>query len=75
MLVVWLKNRLWSKITKTVSTTNHNHDKYITAAEFNKLTTENFAARLVQADLVTKSDFDDKLKSLNQTINSNKTKH
>ena len=34
-----------------------------------------FAARLKQANLVTKTDFDDKLKSLNQKINSNKTKH
>ena len=34
--------------------TNHNHDKYITTLEFNKLTGENFAARLAQANLVTK---------------------
>ena len=38
-------------------------------------TAENFAARLKQANLVTKTDFDDELKSLNQKINSNKTKH
>ena len=31
--------------------------------------------RLKQADLVTKTDFDDKVKSQNQIINSNKTKH
>ena len=31
-------------------------------------------ARLAQADLVTKTDFDTKLKSLNKKINSNKTK-
>ena len=55
--------------------TDHNHDKYITTPEFNKLTAENFAARLNQADLVTKTDFDDKLKSHNHKINSNKTKH
>ena len=36
-------------------------------------TAENFAARLKQANLVTKTDFDDKLKGLNQKINSNKT--
>ena len=29
--------------------------------EFNKLTAENFAARLAQANLVTKTDFDAKL--------------
>ena len=34
-----------------------------------------FTARLAQADLVTKTDFDTKLKSLNRKINSNKTKH
>ena len=39
------------------------------------LTAENFSARLSRANLVTKTDFDDKLKSLNQKINSNKTKH
>ena len=55
--------------------TDHNHDKHITTPEFNKLTAENFAARLKQANLVTKTDFDDKLKSLNQEINSNRTKH
>ena len=30
------------------------HDKYITTPEFNKLTAENFIARIKQADLVTK---------------------
>ena len=34
-----------------------------------------FTARLAQVNLVTKTDFDDKLKSLNQKINSNKIKH
>ena len=41
-----------SGIEKKVS--DHNHHKYITTAEFNKLTTENFKARLAQADLVKK---------------------
>ena len=35
----------------------------------------NFAARLAQADLVTKTDFDDKQSNLNRKITSNKTKH
>ena len=39
------------------------------------LTAENFAARLKQAGSVKKTDFDDRLKSHNQKINSNKTKH
>ena len=34
-----------------------------------------FAARLAQANLITKTDFDDKLKALNQKAKSNKTKH
>ena len=34
-----------------------------------------FTARLIQVNLVTKADFNDKLKSLNQKINSNVTKH
>ena len=38
-----------------------NHDKYITTPELNKLTTENFTARLKQANLVTKTYFDKKL--------------
>ena len=38
------------------STTDHDHDKYITTQEFNKLTLENFPARLKQANLANKSD-------------------
>ena len=34
--------------------TGHDHDKYITTSEFNKLITENFKARLAQADLIKK---------------------
>ena len=44
------------------------HDKYITTPEFNKLTAENFAARLKQANLVTKTGFDNKLTSFNKRI-------
>ena len=55
--------------------TDHSHDKYITTAEFNKLTAKNFGARLAQANLVTETDFDNKLINLNEKINSNKTKH
>ena len=40
-----------------------------------KLSAEVIDTRLKQADLVTKTDFDDKIKSQNQKINSNKTKH
>ena len=56
---------------------------YFVTSEFNKLTAENFAARLDQANLasrsdianlVKKTDFDDKLKNLNEKVTSNKTK-
>ena len=39
---------------------NHNHDKYIDTSEFNKLATDVFNARLAQANLITKADFDAK---------------
>ena len=55
--------------------TDHNHDRYITTPEFEKFTEELFATRLAQANLITKTDFDTKLISLNRKINSNKTKH
>ena len=48
--------------------TDHDHDEYITTSEINKLTTENFKARLSQAKLVTKTYFDAKLKSLNKIL-------
>ena len=55
--------------------TDHKHDKCITTPEFNKLRGENFAVRLGQANLVTKTNFDNKLLSLNRKITSNKAKH
>ena len=51
---------------------------------FDKLTVQDFAARLAQANLpsnkeisnfVKKTDFDDKPKNLNKKITPNKTKH
>ena len=50
--------------------TNHDHNKYTTIPEFNKLTAEYFVARLAQTNLASKSDvanflnktdFDDRL--------------
>ena len=50
---------------------DHDHSKCITTQEFNKLTAENFTARLKQAnivakvdiaDFIEKADFDDKLR-------------
>ena len=51
------------------------HSKYITTKKFNKLTAENFAAILKQANLVSKTDFDNKLISFNRKNTSNKTKY
>ena len=38
---------------------DHKHDKYITTEEFHNLTADNFAARLKDAKLVTKTDIAD----------------
>ena len=43
-----------NKIEKKIS--DHSHGKQITTPEFNKLTGENFVARLAQENLVTKTD-------------------
>ena len=53
--------------------TEHNHDKYITTPEFNTLAASVFNARLAQANLITKTDFDAKLSSLNRKITANKS--
>ena len=53
--------------------TDHNHDKYITTQEFNTLAADVFHARLAQANLITKTDFEAKLPSLNRKITANKT--
>ena len=55
--------------------TDHNHDKYITAPEFHTSAADVLNARLAQANLITKTDFDAKLSSLNRKITSNKSKH
>ena len=39
---------------------NHNHDKYVTAPEFNTLSGDVFNAGLTRANLVAKTDFDAK---------------
>ena len=62
-----------SNIEKKI--TDHDHDKYITTPKFNTLAARVFNARLAQANLVTKTDFDAKLQSLSKIITSNKTKH
>ena len=54
---------------------DHNHDKCITAQEFNTLAADVFNARLTQANLITKTDFDSKLSSLKRKITANKSKN
>ena len=55
--------------------TDHNHEKNITAPEFNTLSAIVFNARLAQANLINKTNFDAKLSSLNRKITANKSKH
>ena len=75
MLVGWLKKHYDTKISDLEKKlTDHNHDKYITTPEFNTLAADVFNARLVQANLITKTDFDAKLSSLNEKITLNKSK-
>ena len=63
---------------------DYDHDKYITTQEFNKLTVDNFEARLAQvklatkasiADFVKEADYNDRLINLNKKMISNKSKH
>ena len=56
---------LSSKISEVENKIPH-HANNITTQEFNKLTVENFTARLKQADLVNKTDFDNKSTSFNK---------
>ena len=64
-------NTKFSEVENKIS----DNSEYITTQEFNKLTAENFAARLKEADLVSKTGFDNKLTSFNKRITSNKTKY
>ena len=54
---------------------NHNQDKHIDTQEFNKLTADVFNARIAQANLITKTEFNAKLSNLNRNITANKSKH
>ena len=62
-------SEIYSKIN------NHNHDEYITNPEFNILTTENFQARLKQANLISKTDLVTELKKNSDRVTKNKSKH
>ena len=77
MLVIQLKKPDYNKKITEIEheLTNHNHDKYIDTQEFNKLTAYIFNARIAQANLITKTDFEAKLSNLNRKITANKSKH
>ena len=74
----WLKKWLWHKTkwNRKKNITDYDHsNKYITTQEFNKLTSQNLASRIAQANLanknditalVKKKDFEDKLEHLKQ---------
>ena len=47
----------------------------IDTPEFNKLVVDIFNARFAQANVLTKTDFDDKLSNLNRKITKNKADH
>ena len=53
---------------------DYNHDKYVTIADFNKISAEIFDVKLARENLARKN-FDDNRNSQNQKINLNKTKH
>ena len=71
-------------VVTTVENKIPDRSKYTNTPEFNKLTAENFTARLKQAilankgdiaDFVKNTDFDNKPKKLNKKVTSNKSKH
>ena len=68
------KNALNTKISEVENIIPDNF-KYIATQVFNKLTAENFTARIMQEDLVNKTDFDNILTSFKRRITSNKIKN
>ena len=65
-----------TKISETEKKiTDHDHEKYFTTPELNTLAATVFNAKLAQADLVTKTDFDAELKKNSDRVTSNKFKH
>ena len=55
--------------------TDYNYEKYITTSEFNTLDADVFNARLTQANLITKKDFDAEFLRINRKITENKSKN
>ena len=77
MLVMQLKETDYNtKVTEIENKlNNNNHDKHIDTSKFNTLASNVFNARLAQAYLITKTDLDAKLSSLNEKTTQNKSKH
>ena len=63
------------KLKRNLLTEAYNHDKYITTPEFNTLAANVFNAGLAQENLVTMTNFDNKISSLDSKIAANKTKN
>ena len=70
MLAVFLKKQIMTpKISEfEKELTDHDHDKYITTSNFNTLAASVFNAKLAQANLITKTNFDVRLSSLNKKL-------
>ena len=63
ILVIYLKKMtIAQKLIKLQRKFNHKHDNYITTQIFDKLTSENFEARLKQENLGSKNDIVDLVK-------------
>ena len=59
-------DRKISDIEKKI--TDHDHNKYITIPEFNTIAANVFNARLAQANVITKTDFEAKLSGINKKL-------
>ena len=55
--------------------TDHDHDKYITTSELSTLATNVVNTKIEQANVVTKTNFDNEVSSLDSKIAANKTKN
>ena len=74
MVLIWLKKHYTTEVSEIENKLNHNHDKYITTPEFNTSATDVFNARFALANLVTKTEFDAKMLSVNKTLVENELK-
>ena len=75
VLVVWFKKPNYGTKITEIEKKLIGHDHDITTPEFNNLAARVSDARIRQADLVTKADFDTKLRCFNQNNNPTKTKY